>query len=76
MKTINNWTIISLHANDHYQVTGYVEDIPIRTSNLRSIDFENGDLHTLNSTYKLGQHAKGSTLLGKLEENTQVDSTF
>ena len=82
MPRIENWTLISLSANENYQVTGQSYDdvrckdgTGVRTSTLKSINFETGEVQTLNTKYKLGRHANGTTQLGKPEQNTQVDAT-
>ncbi len=78
MSKIENWTLISLNGNNHYQITGQVfgdhrcgEGNDIRTSSLRSIDFEKGTAQTLNTLYDLGSHALGTIPLGKsIEDDT------
>ena len=78
MPRIENWNLISLNQDGHYQITGQTYDDSrthdgdsIRTSTLKSIDFVKGEAQTLNTHYTLGNHANGSTMLGK--DSTQID---
>ena len=69
--TIENWTLISLRGNQDYQINGKCKGDPraadgtaIRTSTLKSINFETGEAQTLNTSYLLGAPADGTTMLG------------
>jgi len=83
MSKIENWTLISLGANNHYQITGQVygdhrcgNGDDIRTSSLKSIDFEKGKAQTLNTLYDLGDHADGTVPLGKPIEPEANNTAF